>query len=65
MNRIRRTYIEDGVIYAVITLPNGQEYYADRGFKCRSTARRFAIKESNKHKWAQSHGMIYNTKGGG
>ncbi len=58
----QKTYYESGKYYAVITLPNGYTYYSG-GFNSWSSARRYAIKETNKHKQAAKFGMIYNTKG--
>ncbi len=59
---MRVTHYEDGQFYAVITLPNGHTYYSGM-FNSRSAARRFALKENAKHRWAASIGMIYNTRG--
>lgn len=58
---MKYTYIEDGRIYAVITLPCGMSYYAG-GFKCRSTARRFAKREIERHRFASRNGFTYNAR---
>lgn len=56
-----KTYYESGKFYAVITLPNGQVYYKG-SYNSRSTARRVAIKENEKHRQATRSGMVYNVK---
>lgn len=57
-----KTYYEAGKYYAVIRLPNGHVYYSG-GFNSRSTAYRYAVKETQKHVQAYRMGMIYNTRG--
>jgi hypothetical protein len=57
-----RTYCEDRHYYAIISIPGGHEYYSG-AFKSRSAAYRYSVKENAKHRWAQSIGMIYNTRG--
>lgn len=59
MNQL--THEEGGKYYAVITLPNGYTYYSG-AFNSRSSARRYAIRETNKHKQANKQGMIYNVR---
>jgi len=59
---MRVTHYEDGRFYAVITLPSGHDYYSGP-FNSRSAARRFALKENQRHRFAASCGMIYNTRG--
>jgi hypothetical protein len=46
----------------VIVLPGGHEYYSG-GFKSKSSAYRYSVKETEKHKWAFKTGMNYNTRG--
>ena len=57
-----RTYYESTKYYAVISLPNGHEYYSG-SFNSRSAAYRHSVKENAKHRWAAKIGMIYNTRG--
>jgi hypothetical protein len=62
MIRYPKTYYEAGWYYAVIYQPNGHTYYSG-AFKCRSTARRYSIRETKRHQFAEQNHMIYNTKG--
>jgi hypothetical protein len=57
-----KTYYENGKYYAIIYLPNGHTYYSG-AFKSRSSARRYSIRETRRHKWASQNHMIYNTRG--
>lgn len=56
-----KTHYEDGKYFAIIYLPNGFSYYSG-AFNSRSTARRYSIRETNRHKQAAQRGMIYNTR---
>lgn len=57
-----KTHYEDRKYYAVITSCKGHEYYSG-AFNSRNAAYRYSVKENAKHRWAQSIGMIYNTRG--
>lgn len=54
-----KTYYEDGRYYAVITLPNGHEYYSG-AFNSRSSAYRYSVEQNARHRWASKNGFIYN-----
>lgn len=56
-----RTHEEGGRYYAIITLLNGHEYYSG-AFNSRSSAYRYSVKETRKHRLAVINHMTYNTK---
>jgi len=53
---MRVTHYEDRKFYAVITLPSGHDYYSGP-FNSRSAARRFALKENQRHRFADTRGV--------